>query len=180
MQADDMYAIAAQTQRMPGFGFATEGGPILRAQYEYASILRRFGAHLLDCVVIFLGALFIVIGLLVLDRLTGGTAEHASGTVLIMLVAFLAFTWLYHAGFETSTAQATLGKQLLGIKVVTLSGGRMGVPQATVRWLCKALPGVHAIVGVVCVLANILCLVMNSSQNRTLHDVIAGTVVIRG
>jgi uncharacterized RDD family membrane protein YckC len=182
MQADDMYAIAAQAQRMPGFGLATDGGPLVRGQLQCASIVSRLVASFVDGMITGIGAVVIVVGLLFADVLTGGDPRQSQGvgTLLIILAAMIAFLWLYHVAQETSAAQATLGKRLMGIKVANLSGGRISVPQATIRFFARMVPGVNPMLALANFLGNIVCLVMNSSTNRTIHDLIAGTVVIRG
>jgi uncharacterized RDD family membrane protein YckC len=182
MSTQDMYAIAAQVQRSPGFGFTNEGGPIRQAELEYASIVSRILANLVDGIITAIGGVIILIALMLLDRSTGGGADGSKGvgTLLILLAAIVAFSWLYNVAQETSSAQATLGKRLLGLKVATPTGGRIGVPQATIRLLVKGLMGIHAMVGAVIFVLNIVCLVANSGKNRTLHDLVAGTVVIKG
>jgi len=175
----DMYAIAAQTQRTPGFGFDVSG-VVRQRGLEYASIFSRFCAALIDGLVVSFATLLIVLGLIAVDHSTGGSPDGTltSGTLLITLAASLVFAWLYYVCQETSGAQATLGKRLLGIKVAKLSGDAIGVPQSTIRFLVKMAPGANPILGLISLVADIFCLATNSSKNRTLHDLIAGTVVI--
>jgi uncharacterized RDD family membrane protein YckC len=182
MSNQDIYAIAAQAQRMPGFGLATEGGPLVRGQLQCASIISRLVASFVDGIITGIGAVAIVMALFFADVLTGGdpTQSRGIGTLVIIFVAMIAFGGLYTVGQETSAAQATLGKRLMGIKVANLSGGRISVPRGTIRFLAKGVPGVNPMLALANFLGNIVCLVMNSSTNRTLHDLIAGTVVIKG
>lgn len=51
----------------------------------------------------------------------------------------LAAQVLYGAAFEASSWQATPGKRLLGLRVISEAGGRMSLPQALVRNAAKAL-----------------------------------------
>jgi uncharacterized RDD family membrane protein YckC len=177
----DPYAIAALTQRTPGFGFDISG-VVQQRGLVYASILSRFFAALIDGVVTSVAVLFIVFGLFAMDRSTGGNpAEPMSiATLLILLVAILAFLWLYNVLQETSGAQATLGKRMLGIKVARISGDPISVMQSTIRLIVKIMPGGNPLLGLISFVADIVCLVMNSSTNRTVHDLIAGTIVING
>jgi uncharacterized RDD family membrane protein YckC len=61
---------------------------------------------------------------------------------------------------------------------------RSGCPasdwQPTIRFLAKGVPGINPLLAVLNLLGNIVSLVMNSSMNRTIHDLIAGTVVVKG
>jgi uncharacterized RDD family membrane protein YckC len=80
----------------------------------------------------------------------------------------------------TRGAGYCVGCIVLGLKVPTLTGGPISVPQATIRLLVKGLMGIHAMVGAVIFVLNIVCLVANSGKNRTLPDRVAGAVVING
>jgi uncharacterized RDD family membrane protein YckC len=186
MEAHDPYAVAALTQRTPGFGFAGFGESILHRELRYATILSRLGAAIVDGLATSLAILFILIALGIVDHLTGGSPVESGSpgsraiSLLIFLIAMFAFLWLYYVGQEISAAQATLGKRLLGIKVANASGGRIGVVQSTIRFMTKMVPGINPILGLASLIADICCLAANSSTNRTLHDVVAGTVVIVG
>ena len=52
---------------------------------------------------------------------------------------YIVLGWLYFAGSETSSAQATLGKNLLGIQVVDKHNGRITFKNATIRYFAKPL-----------------------------------------
>lgn len=47
--------------------------------------------------------------------------------------------WLYFAGMESSTRQATVGKGAGGIIVTDLNGSRISFGKATVRYFAKIL-----------------------------------------
>jgi uncharacterized RDD family membrane protein YckC len=180
MTTKEMYDIAAHTQRTPGFGYFADGEAIPHRQLRYATILSRFCAWFIDGIVTAISLVLIVIGLAIMDHLTGGDPREFSrgSTMVIVAAASLAFLWLYYVAQETSVVQATLGKRLMGIKVATLSGDRIGIGKSTIRFMTKVVPGVNPLLGLVCFLADVICLAFNSAQNRTVHDLIAGTVVI--
>jgi uncharacterized RDD family membrane protein YckC len=52
---------------------------------------------------------------------------------------YIVLGWLYFAGAETSHVQATLGKYLLGLKVVDKHNGRLTLKNATIRYFAKPL-----------------------------------------
>jgi len=47
--------------------------------------------------------------------------------------------WLYFAGAETCSCQATLGKYLLHLRVTSASGGRISFRAASIRYFAKPL-----------------------------------------
>ena len=52
---------------------------------------------------------------------------------------YIVLGWLYFAGAETSSSQATLGKYLLGIQVVDQHNCRITFKNATIRYFSKPL-----------------------------------------
>jgi uncharacterized RDD family membrane protein YckC len=92
-----------------------------------------------------------------------GCAQEAVGLVL---------WWLYHASFESSTAQGTLGKQALGLKVTDLYGRRISFGRASGRTLAKILSTVTLLIGFV--------MAAFTLRKQALHDFVAETVVLRG
>ena len=79
--------------------------------------------------------------------------------------------WLYFALLESSERGATLGKMALGLRVVTASGGRLGFGQATGRYFAKILSGIILGIG--------FLMVAFTDRKRGLHDMIAGTLVVK-
>lgn len=79
---------------------------------------------------------------------------------------------LYFILFESSRLRATPGKRLCQLEVTTLQGERISIARATVRFLIKAFisfPFFH--IGVL--------MVAFTRQKQGLHDLIAGTLVLR-
>jgi uncharacterized RDD family membrane protein YckC len=85
------------------------------------------------------------------------------------LAAVLSF--FYFTAFEASSAQATPGKALLGLKVVDLSGRRIGPVRALFRQLVKALEIASS--GITYVIAAF------TGRRQALHDMFAGTLVLQ-
>ena len=63
------------------------------------------------------------------------------------LIADAVIAWAYFALQESSTAQATIGKRLLGIRVSTEDGGRLSLAAASLRAWPLYLPNVAWLVG---------------------------------
>jgi uncharacterized RDD family membrane protein YckC len=110
-------------------------------------------------------------------------AEASNSTVEIALVTLL--TWAYFAFQESSSAQATLGKRALGIRVSALDGSRMSLGKATLRAWPIYLPNLFwslgiGMAGLVTLVAFVACLtVAFSSRKQGLHDMMAGTLMIK-
>ena len=90
---------------------------------------------------------------------------------LIGLVAVLPLVLTYYPLMEASPWQATLGKRMTGLTVVTLRGERMGVLRAFSRYFAKFVSGLFFGIG--------FLMVAWTERRRGLHDMIAGTLVVR-
>ena len=138
----------------------------------------RFAAALIDAV------LFVVVGLVV------AMVVVDPGPRRYLLPAIAA---LYSIGAVT-LAGATIGKRLLGLRVVRLASGDLpGLGAAAVRWLVPAAPGLLALGArevqglpsgggsAVTTLAGVVVYlgVLVPPLHRGLHDRAAGTVVTR-
>jgi uncharacterized RDD family membrane protein YckC len=157
--------------------------PPMPVQDKYAGFWIRFGAYLIDgiiCAVVVYGSLFIVI--LLGAALTPGSYSSyyspysssnyaAMGLLFILWFIFIIiFTWLYYAYQESSPAQATLGKQAVGIIVTDTEGNRISLGKATGRWLAKILSALILCIGFI--------MIGFTDQKQGLHDMIASTRVV--
>jgi uncharacterized RDD family membrane protein YckC len=79
--------------------------------------------------------------------------------------------WLYFALQESSAAQATLGKRLLGIRVTDTLGNRLTFGRATGRHFGKIVSGL--ILGIGYIMAGF------TEKKQALHDIMAETLVTR-
>jgi uncharacterized RDD family membrane protein YckC len=94
--------------------------------------------------------------------------EHYDPT--LNLVSFV-IGWLYFALLESSERGATLGKMALGLRVVTSSGQRLTFLNATGRYFAKILSAIILMIGFI--------MIGFTDKKRGLHDMIAGTLVIK-
>jgi uncharacterized RDD family membrane protein YckC len=90
---------------------------------------------------------------------------------LIGLLAVLPLVLTYYPLMEASPWQATLGKRMCGLSVVTLRGERIGVLRAFLRYFAKFLSGLFLGIGYL--------MVGWTERRRGLHDMIARTLVVR-
>lgn len=178
----------------------------LDSDKPYAGIVRRTGAYLLDCVVMFVA--FVVLQSFILLPLrtlllgsdvwmkTGGFSLEAYTLATISLP-----TWLYFALSESSVRQATIGKRITSLIVTDIGGNRIGFGRAMLRTVIKLLPWelAHLTVnlptsmwfepepefrfGLLVVFALLVvypALVLLTRRHQSLHDLIAKTVVVYG
>ena len=127
----------------------------------------RCMAWLLD-LLIFLGAL-LVIGLTLLFVSGGIGGQTAFG--MFLLCMFL-LSWFYNVFFEMSARSATPGQRAMGLKVSSVSGAPVRLPQSMIRNLLRVIDFMPAgyLLGLVCSLFN--------RRFQRLGDLVADTVVI--
>src|SRR5947199_10802714 len=103
------------------------------------------------------------------------TASPDIGVHLVRFMITMAFStlvsWLYEAGMLSSSYQATLGKMALGLKVIDLEGRRISFARATGRHFAKVLSAIMLLIGFI--------MAGFTERKQALHDMIAGTLVIR-
>jgi len=80
--------------------------------------------------------------------------------------------WLYFSLCESSSWQGTVGKKVLGLRVTDMNGHRIGFGKATGRYFGKILSGLILGVGFI--------MIAFSEQKQGLHDMLAGTLVVKG
>ncbi|ASC05696.1 hypothetical protein WSS15_00370 [Acetobacter pasteurianus] len=79
---------------------------------------------------------------------------------------------IYYVLFEASSLRGTPGKRVCRLEVVTLSGGQISLAQAILRFVIKAFISFPLLyIGVI--------MVAFTRRKQGLHDLIAGTLVIR-
>ncbi|MBI4081047.1 MAG: RDD family protein [Candidatus Lambdaproteobacteria bacterium] len=83
----------------------------------------------------------------------------------------LGLAWVFVAPMESSTRKATLGKMCMKLTVTDLTGNRISLGRASSRFFAKLLSALIFGIGF---------LVVQATENRqALHDIMAGTLVIR-
>ncbi len=145
----------------------------------YSGFWRRFVAFIIDMLIVSIPTALLFIPVLGTQLAGVETPDQLSqmqlgflGLTFISWQFFsLLITWLYFAILESGAKQATWGKRLLGIKVITTTGERMSFGRATGRFFSKSLS--YAIVWIGFIMAGF------TSRKRALHDMIAGTYVVK-
>ncbi|WP_409422752.1 RDD family protein [Pseudaeromonas sp. ZJS20] len=97
-------------------------------------------------------------------------AIEAVGGLLGALVGMLV-QWLWYTLPESSSWQGSLGKKLLGIKVTDEQGQRIGFGRANARYWGKIVSTLTLGIG--------FLMVAFTRRKQGLHDIIAGTLLVR-
>lgn len=134
--------------------YAGDNRSFADAATAYAGFWKRFFAYLIDAIL-----LGIIGGIL-----TSQMDETASSSVTTII------GWLYFAGMESSSRQATIGKSLLGIYVTDVDGNQISFLRATGRYFAKFLSAIILLIGFI--------MAAFTARKQALHDMIASTLVL--
>lgn len=149
----------------------------------YGGFWIRLLAHLLDHVILSAVAapLFFVMVLPTILRVAHEASrdqEPSPETIMTVLSSvfmyiILAFAgqWLYEALLTSSSWQGPIGKRVLRLKVVDEAGNRISFARASGRFFAKILSSMFFCVGYV--------MIAFTERKRGLHDLLAGTMVVR-
>ena len=140
-------------------GGMTPGGGL---PAPYAGFWRRAGGFIID-------DLLVTVALLVVMAIT--TRAMKGGMNLVIFPLYCVAAWLYYAWMESSALQATVGKLAVGVKVTDEYGRRIGFGRATGRLFAHAVSGIALGIG--------YAMAVFTRRRQTLHDLIAGTLVVR-
>ncbi|MEN6610961.1 MAG: RDD family protein [Methanoregulaceae archaeon] len=153
------------------------------AEEPYAGFWIRFGAWLIDTIILLIVG-FVILFILVAGALIGSlstiytpalfytatfTGTAAVG-LLLWWISLLAINWIYYAYQESSPKQATLGKQVFGLIVTNTNGERISFARASGRWAGRILSGMIFCIGYI--------MIAFTEKKQGLHDMIADTLVV--
>lgn len=138
----------------------------------YGTFWQRFAAALIDTII-----LSIPNYILQSIMNTGNEFEelfiyhHFTSAMATYQLLTSAMSWLYYALMESGRSQATIGKQALRLRVTDTTGGRISFGQATGRYFGKFISTIILLIGYL--------MMIWDNRKQTLHDKMAGTLVIR-
>lgn len=139
----------------------------------FAGFWRRAAAHIVDGLFVLLICLVValLVGFVVGLMLAAAQQEKPSflWPALFGFVMATVIRGMYYAHFHQSLWQATLGKRLLGIKVLNTDGTPLTYRAAVMRWLASAL---SALTWLGYVLAGF------APKKQSMHDMVCQTVVV--
>ncbi|HCS51009.1 RDD family protein [Rubinisphaera sp.] len=137
---------------------------------KYGSFLGRFAAAFIDGIVTNL--LGMALGFVTGIAMVGADVDPSEGgpQALLTIMGIL-MAWIYSAGLESSSYQATLGKMALGLKVTDLEGRQVSFGKATGRHFGKIISAIILLIG--------FLMQPFTEKKQALHDIMAGTLVVK-
>ena len=158
------------------------------AQSKYAGFWMRFIAYLIDAIILnmvnwfvlfpILGAIGFGIGAssgIDFDSMTDGdilaVATAIGGLIFAGGLIGTIINILYFTIMEASKYQGTIGKMALGLKVTDQKGGKLDIGKALIRQLGKFVSGIILFIGYI--------MAGFTEKKQALHDMIAGTMVVK-
>ena len=136
-----------------------------RPRIAYANFGSRLIAKMIDDAS-YLFAYVMIVGLVEMQFFPENTGFRKNVNICIFFTGY----WLYRALMMSSRDRATLGKLAMAVKVTDLAGNRISFGRATIRHLAECL-------SFVTVFGYLLAAMTEKGQ--TLHDMIAGTLVVK-
>ena len=153
---------------------AAAAAPAPVARPVYAGFWLRFLAVIIDAILIE----FVIIPVSFMVGVVVGVAGAGGDRAVVQAIAGvlgglsgLLIYWLYFALFESSAKQSTLGKRLLNLYVTDLAGNRISFARATGRHFSKLISSATLLIGYM--------MAGFTEKKQALHDMIAGTLVMR-
>lgn len=145
--------------------------PSMAAEFIYAGFWKRWFAYIIDGIIFNMTMTVIVILGFANTISFDETDPIALVTSLstLYLVYYIGY-WLYFSLQESSTAQATIGKRLLGIKVTDMTGQQLSFMHAAGRQLSGVITVFTFTIGYL--------VAAFTGRKQALHDMIAGCVVV--
>ncbi|MEI7990103.1 MAG: RDD family protein [Chloroflexota bacterium] len=134
---------------------------------NYGGFWIRFAAYIVDMVLLYFGSR-------VFSKAFSELASTSPDPTLYYifdLITAAIIAWIYFAGCDSSAYQGTIGKQLLGLKIIGRNGNRISFGRATARHFSQILSGLLLFFGYL--------MIGWTKKKRGLHDMIADTYVIK-
>jgi uncharacterized RDD family membrane protein YckC len=155
----------------PSYSYAATMAP--PSHLIYAGFWLRFVAIFIDGLILSPLAIVSVILQISIQHSQDDSTQVGLLTIFGLLYSLVALVirWLYFALMESSAWQATLGKKILGIQVTGLDGRRIGFGRATGRFFGKFISALILSIGFI--------MAGFTERKQALHDMIAGTLVVR-
>ncbi len=137
----------------------------MTTEMKYAGFWLRVAAYLIDAVILFIPLVILSFGI---EALLG---QDNPMSILGEFVADIALWWAYYSILESSSLQGTLGKKVLGLKVVNYQGERISFGRATGRFFAQFISSIILFVGYI--------MVAFTQKKQGLHDIMAQCLVVR-
>ncbi len=150
--------------------------------FHYAGFWRRFVAAFIDGIILWIVGIImrnIILGFFLgsymasdkYNILSSYIIDNTENIMSYIIIVNIVIAWLYYALFESSSKQATPGKMALGIMVTDLDGNKISFGRATGRYFSKIISFLTLLIGYI--------IAGFTKEKQALHDMIAGTLVIK-
>ena len=138
----------------------------------YAGFWVRFAAAFLDLLAIAAVVILLVFSIAALIALTGrDDILHNRLAVSIFYWAIICMSAAYYILMESGEHGATLGKRWMNIKVLDANGSRLSIARACGRFVARLFSYLLLLAG--------FLIQPFTQRKQALHDLLAGTVVVR-
>lgn len=133
----------------------------------YAGIIARVKAYLMDLVIQL--TVSFTLGIIINLIMSGFDFSELRLSVILLFsyIILPIFSLAYSIYFEQSEKQATIGKQVVDIKVTDTDGNRLSWGKAIVRNLLKYIVTIGSVVAIF------------TDKKQALHDMAASTIVTK-
>jgi uncharacterized RDD family membrane protein YckC len=153
----------------------------IEVDFPLSPFHRRFFAYIIDALVMFL---YWKLAWALLGLVVPADATNSGWISILVGLPILA----YYPVMEILTNGQTVGKKILGIRVITMDGGQASVSQYILRWMFRtadfptwifaaiwsgSLPWYSSIL----VFSGVACVII-SKRSQRIGDIVAGTIVI--
>jgi uncharacterized RDD family membrane protein YckC len=178
-------APASGAPAAPGYAPPAQAGwqaPAARPAVAYAGFWLRFVAFIIDQLLLYFVGMILFLPFAasmstgMRGMMTGRPPDAQTLFSMIHVMLRLALLrlvvhWLYYSLLESSAWQGTLGKKALGLEVTDLDGNRISFGRATGRFFAKIISTFILFIGYI--------MAGFTEKKQALHDILAGTLVIR-
>ena len=162
----------AAPQPVLGYGVADSVYANPNAASQYAGFWIRFAGAFIDGLVLMVPRVVISVALPAL--VSSGMAGSSQNAQLVVIAVNTAIGqiigWLYFALMLSSSKQATLGMMAVGLRITDLQGRRISFARATGRHFASLVSQITLFIGYLFILW--------TEKKQTLHDLMAGTLVL--
>lgn len=143
---------------------------------EYAGVLHRILAAVIDHAILAIITMVIALPFGVSGAFmmmgTDPIAAMAAAASWVTFMVISAVIWLVYFPYFESTTGQTLGKKLMGIKVVKEDGKKLTMPDAIIRTVLRIIDGLGAyVLGLIVILI--------SQKKQRIGDMAARTIVVK-
>lgn len=165
-------------------------------EFEIPEFYRRLLALILDMIV---QVVYVIISSKAISLLFEDAGQYVLSEVLGYFIVLLPLL-IYHVLLEVLMNGQSIGKKVMGVRVVNENGGRASISQFLIRWLLRlsdtwialiiiiiiSNPGVFqdgetafVILFAMGFLVTDIILVVSSAKSQRIGDILAGTILIR-